>query len=288
MPDAAWMLVMLRWRLALLVLALLPAAAACSGGGTKGGQGGQAGVGGPGGGGGEASGGIGGAGAMGGNAATAPDVLIVLDRSGSMNDGVDGTSCAGGCGASSKWALLTAELGSVLSSNDTALSWGLELFASNDACGVSGVDVAPQLSNGATIATKLSLTSAASSTPTTAAITAAAAYLSKLTDGARKYIVLVTDGAPTCGASPCPLGSGNMTNECDDANAIAAVKHAYSDLGIPTFVLGVGAAGVAEVTLTQLALEGGAPGAAAPFYYPVGSAGELSAAFATIVAIAAP
>lgn len=37
-----------------------------------------------------------------------PDILIVEDRSGSMNDDQTDAPCTGGCGARSKWALVTA------------------------------------------------------------------------------------------------------------------------------------------------------------------------------------
>src|SRR6185503_14259676 len=33
-----------------------------------------------------------------------PDVLIVLDASGSMNDDINNAQCSNGCGATSKWA----------------------------------------------------------------------------------------------------------------------------------------------------------------------------------------
>jgi len=220
----------------------------------------------------------------------APDMLVVLDRSGSMNDAVDGTSCTGGCGEASKWNLLKTELGAALAPEETNVRWALKLFASSNLCAVTdGVEVAPQFSSAATIAAQLGLVSATTSTPTTAAVSAAAAYLAALADGAPKYIVLVTDGAPTCGSSPCAPGPGETGNQCDDDNAIAAVKQAYTALGIPTFVLGIGVSGPAEATLTQMALAGGEPRAGpGPLYYPVASAADLSAAFSAIAAVAAP
>jgi len=270
----------------LLLLVTLGAGPGCtSGGGNKGGVGGGAGGGGAGG----ETAGAGGGGAAGSNPAPAADIVIVLDRSGSMNDGIDGTTCTGGCGASSKWTLLEGELGRVLSATDTTVRWGLKLFASNNACDVAaGVDVAPQLASAAAITARLALVSAASSTPTTAAVTTTAAYLTALADGAPKYMVLITDGAPNCGSGPCAPAPGETMYQCDDANAIAAVKQAYVQLGIPTFVLAVGVGSDPGGTLTQLALEGGAPRATDPFYYPVQSAADLSAAFSAIVTLTAP
>ena len=100
---------------------------------------------------------------------------------------------------------------------------------------------------------------------------------------------MITDGAPNCGSAGCAPGPGYMTNQCDDANAIAAVKQTYGERGIPTFVVGVGmTTGPAEETLTQLALQGGTALPAFPFYYSVERAGDLSAVLAAIVASAAP
>ena len=51
-----------------------------------------------------------------------PNMLIVLDRSGSMDDGV-------------KWPAAVAAVQSILTQYGGQLRWGLMLFASNDSCG---------------------------------------------------------------------------------------------------------------------------------------------------------
>jgi hypothetical protein len=221
-----------------------------------------------------------------------PDILIVLDRSGSMNDQVDGTTCMGGCGANSKWSVMTAALDAFLPMV-TTVNWGLKYFATkggnggNSSCTVNTTaDVAPSATAGAAngpITMSIAGTTAGSSTPTTAAVTNAAKYLMTVNDGNPKFILLATDGIPTCGTAACAAGSGAMGNMCDDANAIAAVKTVH-DMGIPTFVLGIGtAAGGGGDTLTAMANAGGFPRAnATPAYYPVESASDLTAAFATI------
>ena len=48
-----------------------------------------------------------------------PDILIVLDASGSMNEDSANASCTGGCGANSKWALLTPALNQVVMQTET-------------------------------------------------------------------------------------------------------------------------------------------------------------------------
>ena len=222
-----------------------------------------------------------------------PDVLIVLDRSGSMNDKIDGTSCNNQCRTMgmSKWVQMTSTLTSFIPTVETTVNWGLKLFATDDGsstgCTVtSGVEVAPKTANASAISAAIAPPlMAGSSTPTAAAETAAMTYLLGLNDGNPKFILLATDGIPTCGTATCAAGvipTGNQ-NQCDDANAIAAVKTAF-DMGIPTFVIGVGTAtGGGDATLTEMAKQGGFPRmGAAQAYYSVESATELQAAFGTI------
>ena len=100
-----------------------------------------------------------------------PDMLIVLDRSGSMNEDLSGTMCANGCGASSKWSIATSTLRAFLPTVEGIVNWGLKLFASPDnVCIVSNTaEIAPQINNAAAINARLMTTEAGSSTPTTAA-----------------------------------------------------------------------------------------------------------------------
>src|SRR3954468_2541875 len=61
-----------------------------------------------------------------------PDILIVLDRSGSMKEDLTGLSCGtAGCGATSKWTIATSTLATFLPTVDTNVNWGLKLFASD-------------------------------------------------------------------------------------------------------------------------------------------------------------
>ena len=224
-----------------------------------------------------------------------PDVLILLDRSGSMAMAVDGSSCttgaggrggrptSGDCGPTSKWTLMTTALVNFVQTVNTPVNWGLMFFATggSSSCDVSmTANVPPGPMTASMIATAIAGTGPATSTPTTAAETAAAAYLTKLNDGNPKFILLATDGIPTCGKEDCVQGG---TPQCDDVNAIAAVQAAHDSMMIPTFVLGIGSdLGGGEATLTAMATAGGFPRAATPAYYPVSSAADLQAAFATI------
>jgi len=60
-----------------------------------------------------------------------PDILILLDRSGSMNEDLTGMSCTGGCGAMSKWNITTAALAAYLPMVEGVVNLGLKLFASS-------------------------------------------------------------------------------------------------------------------------------------------------------------
>jgi len=214
-----------------------------------------------------------------------------------MNEMIDGTSCASGdCGASSKWSLVKTALDAALPLYDSTVKWSLKLFASADAnntstCAVSqGAEISPAFSNAAAIAARLDTIVASTSTPTTAAETAAARYLSSIVDAAPKYILLITDGIPTCGKEACaPDATGQISNQCDDANAIAAVQAAHDTVGIPTMVVGIGTAlGAGEDTLGKMAVAGGLPRAASPAYYPVQTTADLMVAIQTLTATAVP
>ena len=223
----------------------------------------------------------------------APDILILLDRSGSMNDLIDGTHCGDStCAAGSKWNLVKTALEGALPSYENDIKWGLKLFASSDttSCLVSSAaELAPALSNATAIAALLDRVVAGTSTPTTAAEMAAARYLQSFDDPAPRFIVLITDGIPTCGTAPCaPDATGQTINQCDDANAIVAVEAAH-DQGIPTMVVGIGTdLGAGASTLSQMAANGGFPRNASPEYYPVASASDLMAALTQIAATVTP
>jgi hypothetical protein len=229
-----------------------------------------------------------------------PDALIVLDRSGSMLQDKDGKTCTGAggaagggtggrggrptmggglgdCGPDSKWTQMTTALKEILPITEGTVQWGLKYFAEGDSnsCTVTnGAAVAPKLTNASAIAMSIDGTRPASATPTTAAMKSATAYLLGLNDESPKFILLATDGLPTC-------GSGQDGADVDAA--IAAVKDAKA-MGIPTFVIGIATAGMgsADDTLTKMANEGGFARTDTPAYYSVSSAADLKDAFSKI------
>ncbi len=218
-----------------------------------------------------------------------PDVLLVQDRSGSMNNDDADLACNGGCSANSKWAQMTTAVTNVLQSTQGSVNWGVKYFPDNNACDASmppAVGIAP--SNGAAVADSIARTLPGGTTPTRDAITFGTAYLQSLTDTNPKFLLLATDGLPNC-----PLGCAAMTtanaactqtdNPTEDLAVEAAVMMAAAQ-GIKTFVVGIGNVATAQNTLNQLALDGGeAQTGGATSYYAATDEAALEAALTSIV-----
>src|SRR5262245_1943083 len=146
-----------------------------------------------------------------------PDLLIVLDKSGSMSDNVPS-------GAGTKWDEMTAALKQVVSTLQGQIKWGLEYFPTDNDCGVSSnvaVPVAPM--NASSIVGSIAATMAGGSTPTALAIKQGANYLKTVQDQNPKYLLLATDGSPNCTvpgttSTPttcsCPAGTTLMNGQC--------------------------------------------------------------------------
>ena len=146
----------------------------------------------------------------------APDILILLDRSGSMNDDINNQMCrpdggvgaAMGCGAKSKWAQVTPAIMQVVSETQADVNWGLKWFPDNH-----GQHVQRQHDRGCPGRARKrrrdrhrnhggdrpdrrrgGLQRHAHARRRAGATT----YMSTLTDMSPKFILLATDGLPTC------------------------------------------------------------------------------------------
>jgi hypothetical protein len=223
-----------------------------------------------------------------------PDVLIVQDKSGSMNNDDNDQGCGnGGCGANSKWSQLTAALSNVITATDTVVNWGLKYFSDNNACDASNapaVAVAP--ASGAAVVASIQGTRPGGNTPTRDAVSFGAQYLSMLTDTNPKFLLLATDGLPNC-----PMGCASMSmpgtvngmsctttdNPSEDTAAEMAVSMAAA-MGFQTFVIGIGNVQSAQNTLNALATAGGQPQTGgATSYYAATDEASLEAALMAIV-----
>jgi hypothetical protein len=206
-----------------------------------------------------------------------PDVLVVLDRSTSMNLSISDECycsstagsplCADTANCSTRWqAVKTAVVDTVSNAND--VHWGLKYFSTPNAaqCSVSPqMEVPIAADSAAAVKSQIEAGTLSQSTPTAAALKAATAYLETLTDGRPRFILLATDGEPNC--------ANGSTSGSDVNGAATAAKAAY-DAGFPVYVVGIGPS---LSNLKQLAQSGGTTD-----YYPVTSSQQLVDAFASI------
>ena len=207
-----------------------------------------------------------------------PDLLLVFDRSGSMaEDPGTGDNCTPAATCPSKWNQATAAVDTAVAGSQTTIRWGLKFFSSNgNGCMVDpGVRVGTGFYTVPAIATALAGAKPSGSTPTTLAMTLAGDYLATLTTPNPRFIVLVTDGQPTCAG-----GDGDG----DDSTAAVAAVATQVARGYGTFVIGVATASDAKATatLTQMSSAGMHPRPGTPNYYVVNNTAELVAALGSI------
>jgi len=113
-------------------------------------------------------------------------------------------------------------------------------------------------------------------TPTGESLQNARAYFAQLADSERQnFVMLVTDGMPTC-----PSGGGHNTNDADSQLALQAVQALAVD-GVDTFVIGLGEDlnSSNPQLLNDMAVAGGHPRADVVKYHPASSLDELVDAF---------
>jgi hypothetical protein len=72
-----------------------------------------------------------------------PEMLVLVDRSASMNDTVDGAGADGGA-ATSKWTLMTAALDRLILPADAATAWGLMFVGGGEGPSACAVPTAPR------------------------------------------------------------------------------------------------------------------------------------------------
>jgi hypothetical protein len=196
------------------------------------------------------------------------DLLVVLDKSGSMAE----VPPAGGA---SKWVQVTSAINTAVATA-SQIQWGLELFPSDNNCGVSSrLDVPVGPSGGARIGQVMAQRSPGGNTPTQTAVRAASWALGGVTDGNAHFIVLATDGQPNC-------ASGGSSGTSDEVGAVQAVADAAA-FGIRTFVIGVATDSRSQAVLEAMARSGQtARTSVVPAYYPAGSQAEFEAAIGAI------
>src|SRR6185295_8595372 len=132
----------------------------------------------------------------------------------------------------SKWTDMKNALTSTVTATQATINWGLKLFPTDDACGVSDGVAAPVApSNAAAVNKVIADNRPGGRTPTRFAIEGGGRYLMGLTTPNPRFVVLATDGLPNC-------GSGDAGDGADDEPTISAVA-SLAAAGIPVFVIGV-------------------------------------------------
>jgi hypothetical protein len=198
------------------------------------------------------------------------DVLILFDRSGSMITEF---------GAGTRYSVEAALLSDVITAYQDKLRFGFQQFPSRDMPGCEGhalgccadpPSVGVALGQAKAIAAAVSAAApVGGSTPTAEALKLAREYFTDLDDGvADRYLLLSTDGQPSCGANGrlaeddvYDVNGNLVAGACHDA--VAEVE-ALRELGVTVIVLGVGPGlqndpGRVPSCLEELARKGGWP-----------------------------
>ena len=198
------------------------------------------------------------------------ELLLVLDRSGSMNDAPQG-------GLITKWNEATPALDEVIGMTEKQILWGLKLFpnGTQTCTSTDGIDVPLMLNNAATVTSAYKAAGpTGDGTPTSEAIKRAVAYLKANPSQNNRYLVLATDGQPTC-------PDGIDGDASDEIAAVQAVKDAAT-AGLHTFVVGIATDAKAGAILDNMAIAGLEPRASTPRYYLASNKADLISALGII------
>lgn len=236
----------------------------------------------------------------------ATQLMLVIDRSGSMAYSIDGRPPAQMLpGEKSRWITLRDALAQQLAPFDQQIAIGAKFFPEVVPPGQTDPDVQCRTDTGAGIPPKRGNASQVISvfddtrpiggTPTAEAIRLAAEYLAQSRAVARTMIV-ATDGAPNCNEAldyrTCICTS--ITGECttygsrynclDDVRTVAVIKDTFDVKKIPVYVIGIGGQEEAHFlrVLDEMAVAGGRPRQDTPRHYNVQSSDELNDALESI------
>ncbi len=219
------------------------------------------------------------------NATKAPvDVLLVLDRSGSMAQSIaEDCCCTNACSRSTgksvcsdtancteRWPTVTSAVTTTISKTPE-INWALKMFSTSSgssggsSCTVSNTMEVQLGQPAGEIATTISAITPGGATPTAKALTNGTNYLKGVKDQNNKVILLATDGEPNC--------KGGSTNSQDLDGTTAAAATAL-EAGFKVYVIGIGPK---LDNLTAIAAAGGTGD-----YYKVESPDQLANALLEI------
>lgn len=186
-----------------------------------------------------------------------PQMLLVVDKSGSMQEiASDGVS---------KWAQIAGTLETVTSSLESRIDFGLSLFPAGGegSCSGGSVVVPVGVQHAAAISSTLDGVFPAGGTPTAESLSSALAYMRTLDHARPRVVVLATDGAPNCrqtydpGSCVCTSASCQSSEQCLDRNGAISSVDALTADGVSTFVVGIPGTDAFSDTLNAMAHAGG-------------------------------
>ncbi len=212
-----------------------------------------------------------------------PDVLLVLDKSGSMSMESWDHDANPQTAVVTRWFSLHGVVSSVVTKFDKTVNFGMKLFPrlgagsyqDNGACEVTPgveVEISPENAGGVLAVLPGAEIAVLGGTPMETGLKEAFTYLQALDPGKQRFALFVADGeiSKTC--------EGEVFNE-----ALGAVKGAYAK-GIPTYVVGIDVDPSTSAQLSALAAGGGKPNPNDPDgFYQTSSQIELQAALQQIV-----
>jgi hypothetical protein len=209
------------------------------------------------------------------NASPLSNMLLVIDKSDSMKDPTSVND------QRQKAEVLVESMKFVLDTYQGKIRFGWMAFPNRTDCDPGVVSVELGDDSADTIRSLLDSFFPWGKTPTGETLENADEYYTQLNDTERtNFVVLVTDGLPTC-----PNGNG-LPDARDDALALGAVGTLYSH-GVGTFVIGLGE----DINnsnpdlLDDMAEAGGHPRDGAEKYYPANNQTDLEAAFRDIAKV---
>lgn len=188
-----------------------------------------------------------------------PNLLIVLDRSGSMKESGGGDT---------KWNIARTALDQILDDHGDQVRFGLDMFASNDGCAAGEINVDVGAGTAGAISTAFMNATANSGTPIHATMNALRSYGGIKDRNHPNYVLLLTDGKEECNIWADPAAPVQQLR-----NQTPSVK---------TFVVGFGS-GVNAAQLNDMATKGGTARPGSPKYYQANNATDLSNALAAIL-----
>jgi hypothetical protein len=202
-----------------------------------------------------------------------PDLLVLLDRSGSMMEPLI-TFPPTQPPWPIKWDVMEDALEGVTTAKDDQIKFGLMDFPSDNNCSADSVaEVGIMLGSAPLFQSYFNTRSPNGNTPAHLGLAAALTYYQgQPVNPAGRYVLFATDGLPNC--------NGGDPEMASDAETVAAVT-ALFNAGIPTYVLGFGSFGGGTI-LNQAAVAGGRPRPGSTKFYEANDAASLDAALQAI------